>query len=336
MRKLMILFVIFILIADFSPTALAATQDPVKVIVDGKQLLFPDAPAYIDTNNRTQVPVRFVMEELGCSVGWNSATKYATITRGEKTVQFIIGQSIYKVNGVTMSAMDTQAVLRNSRTYVPIRYATEAFGASVRWDGDTRTVYVDSTGKVAEDPESAEATEFDDYGLLKLEYAEPLYQKLLDSMKIVYEDDTPYFCYTVPDNIPENMVLDITINGDLKDNAPTELLGWLYQTSELSTGHRADDKYDYLLPVSGTVKKALTPIDIKYFKSINIGIQLNEPPWAIWTEKKRAAHSTWHITIYPNKPRESYIFKEGRNAKDESFPNYPKTVKLNTTNMIQK
>jgi hypothetical protein len=342
MVLLCLLMVCMMCVVFIPATAVAATE--IKVVVDGKQLVFPDAPAFIDSNNRTQVPVRFVMEELGCKVGWDSATQYVTITRGETTVQFIINQSIYKVNGVTMPAMDTQAVIRDSRTYVPIRFATEAFGASVRWDGATRTVYVDSTGKQAEDPVENpagntggySAAMFDEYGLLKLEYAEPLYQKLLDSMKIVYEGGIPYFCYTVPENVPDNATLGFSMKCTLKDSAPTGVLGWIYRTTELDTGHRASGKYEYLLPISGTVKKPLTPIELKHLDSILISIGLFAPPGAISAEQKRASQSSWNITIIPDKLRESYIYKAGQNANNVDFPGYPKTVTFNATNMIQK
>jgi hypothetical protein len=177
---------------------------------------------------------------------------------------------------------------------------------------------------------------FDEYGLLKLEYAEPLYQKLLDSMKIVYEGGIPYFCYNMPDNIPDNMEWGISLKSRFKDSAPAGVLGWLYQTGELEAGDRASGKYDYLLPISGTVKKTLSLIELKHIESILISIQLNTPPGVIAAEKKRATQSTWSITINPDKPRASSIYKAGRNANNVDFPGYPKTVSLDATKMIQK
>lgn len=40
-----------------------------------------DVAPYIDSDNRTMVPVRFVAEALGCTVAWNQATKTVTITK---------------------------------------------------------------------------------------------------------------------------------------------------------------------------------------------------------------------------------------------------------------
>ncbi|MCL2167428.1 MAG: copper amine oxidase N-terminal domain-containing protein, partial [Clostridiales bacterium] len=36
--------------------------DAIKVIVNGKDIRFPDAQPFIDSNGRTQVPMRFVAE----------------------------------------------------------------------------------------------------------------------------------------------------------------------------------------------------------------------------------------------------------------------------------
>lgn len=43
-----------------------------------------DAPAEI-SNNRTMVPLRFIMEQLGCEVGWEQETYTVNITTAEKT-----------------------------------------------------------------------------------------------------------------------------------------------------------------------------------------------------------------------------------------------------------
>ncbi|MBQ6893260.1 MAG: copper amine oxidase N-terminal domain-containing protein, partial [Clostridia bacterium] len=39
-----------------------------------------DAPAFIESS-RTYMPVRFVAEKLGATVGWDSATSTATLTK---------------------------------------------------------------------------------------------------------------------------------------------------------------------------------------------------------------------------------------------------------------
>ena len=93
--------------------------------------------AYIDkSNSRTMVPLRFVSENLGFNVGWDNKTQTATITEGDTTVQIAIGSKAPKVNGVTKT-IDAAATLKNGRTYVPVRFISEAMGETVNYKDST-------------------------------------------------------------------------------------------------------------------------------------------------------------------------------------------------------
>ncbi len=122
------------------PGHIEAAPD-VSVKVDGQYVSFPDQKPYIDSANRTMVPVRAPMEKMGCTVDWNDKTRQATIAKGDKTAVFTIGKNTYTVNGQTKT-MDTRAVIVNDRTAFPIRFAAEAMGAKVDWDANTYTVLI--------------------------------------------------------------------------------------------------------------------------------------------------------------------------------------------------
>jgi uncharacterized protein YxjI len=80
------------------PGHIEAAPD-VSVKVDGQYVSFPDQKPYIDSANRTMVPVRAPMEKMGCTVDWNDKTRQATIAKGDKTAVFTIGKNTYTVNG---------------------------------------------------------------------------------------------------------------------------------------------------------------------------------------------------------------------------------------------
>lgn len=111
------------------------------VKVNGKILDFPDAKPFIDENNRTQVPVRFVSEALGAEVEWDGSTKVVKITKGDETVMIKIGEKAIDINGARKE-MDTAAIIKNGRTFVPLRFVSEAFGATVEWDPDTNMAVI--------------------------------------------------------------------------------------------------------------------------------------------------------------------------------------------------
>jgi hypothetical protein len=133
------------------PGHIEAAPD-VSVKVDGQYVSFPDQKPYIDSANRTMVPVRAPMEKMGCTVEWNDKTRQATITKGDKTAVFTIGKNTYTVNGQSKT-MDTKAVITNNRTAFPIRFAAEAMGATVDWDANTYTVLINTKGVSVEKPE---------------------------------------------------------------------------------------------------------------------------------------------------------------------------------------
>jgi len=59
-----------------------------------------------------------------------------------KSVQFVIGQNVYVVDGV-VRIMDAVPFLRDNRTFVPVRYLAMALGipeSGIAWDGQTQTV----------------------------------------------------------------------------------------------------------------------------------------------------------------------------------------------------
>lgn len=127
--------------------ALAASPDVVEpavtVRVNGDIVDFPDGQPYIDDNGRTMIPVRFVTEQLGAKVSWDGETQTAVVEKDNIRVDIPIGKSNLTVtqNGKAAAVvMDTTAVLRDGRTYIPIRYVAEALGAYVDYSEVYKTV----------------------------------------------------------------------------------------------------------------------------------------------------------------------------------------------------
>ena len=147
-RTVLALMIITILTSIFLMPAMA-TADDIKVTVDGKSVSFPDAKPFIDTNNRTLIPVRFVSEALGAKVEWNGKTKEVSISQGENKIKVRINDQDIVVNN-HIQGMDTKAIIKNNRTFVPIRFVAEALGAVVIWDAKARTVVI-TTSAAAKD-----------------------------------------------------------------------------------------------------------------------------------------------------------------------------------------
>jgi len=142
-RKITRVLAIVLAMATLLATGAMAAEPAPDVRVNGTLVTFPDAKPFIDENSRTMIPVRFATEQLGATVSWNGTTQTATIAKNGIAVDVTIGSPDLKVTkaGKTETVkMDTAAVLKDSRTYVPIRYVAEALGAYVDYSGYYNTV----------------------------------------------------------------------------------------------------------------------------------------------------------------------------------------------------
>lgn len=97
-----------------------------------------DVMPYIDENDRTLVPLRFIAEAFGAEVEWKGDTQEVKINGDFITMK--IGSSDYTVaaggvsSAVETKTMDTAPVLMNDRTMVPLRAIAEALGKQVYYN----------------------------------------------------------------------------------------------------------------------------------------------------------------------------------------------------------
>jgi len=113
----------------------------VKIVVNGEQMNPGDAPPFINKNNRVMVPFRAIAEKLGAAVQWDPEERIAALSQGQRVVRVPIGQQVIEVDG-NVQAMDTLAVIKSSRTYIPVRAVSQALGATVEWDQANKTVII--------------------------------------------------------------------------------------------------------------------------------------------------------------------------------------------------
>ena len=107
-----------------------AVNTAVTVTLNGTALEL-EAPAYIDGQDRTQVPV-----SIGPQLGLTYQQKEGEVTfvKGEASLTFRDGEK--QAGSMTM---DTAADLSGSVGYVPLVYLARAFGFQLIWNSGTRT-----------------------------------------------------------------------------------------------------------------------------------------------------------------------------------------------------
>lgn len=114
-------------------------EQGISVNVNGEKLSFDQPPVII--GGRTLVPLRAIFVALGATVDWEQSTKTAIAKKGNEVIKISIGSNELSKSG-KITELDVPAKLINEKTMVPARAVSEAFGAKVDWDNDTRTVII--------------------------------------------------------------------------------------------------------------------------------------------------------------------------------------------------
>lgn len=90
-------------------------------------------------DSRTLVPVRFVAEAIGAQVEWDSENQVVKIANNDSVITLKVGENTYSLNGKT-SEMDTKSIIKDSRTFIPIRFVAEALGLNVEYNDTDKIV----------------------------------------------------------------------------------------------------------------------------------------------------------------------------------------------------
>ncbi|MFB5761570.1 stalk domain-containing protein [Paenibacillus medicaginis] len=144
MRKFLLSVTAAILLFGIAaPTQAVSSKQDIEVLWNARKISFPDAKPFQDGSDRVMVPIRFVSEALGAKVGWTkSGSKLSvSIQNNEHTVNMTVGQKTAIIDGQTKT-YDTQIVLQQNRTFVPLRLVSEGLGQPVEWDKLSRWVWI--------------------------------------------------------------------------------------------------------------------------------------------------------------------------------------------------
>ena len=143
MKKTFVLLVaIVLLISGYCFDADASQK--IRVIIDNRYMNFDEDPIIED--GRTIVPVRSIFESINASVMWFEDTQTVLINSSDTEILLQIDNKNAYVNK-TRVELEVPARIINGRTFVPIRFISESIGAYVGWDGNTRTVIINTKGQ---------------------------------------------------------------------------------------------------------------------------------------------------------------------------------------------
>lgn len=156
MKKILCMTLSFILcFSCFAVFAADETQDlSILLQIDNPQMLVNGVEKEIDfgrgtapilQNNRTLLPVRAIVEEMGGTVLWDGASQEVTLSLGANEIRLVIDSTTAYLND-TAQTLDVAPTVLNDRTMLPIRFIAESFKFSVDWNETEQMITITKTG----------------------------------------------------------------------------------------------------------------------------------------------------------------------------------------------
>lgn len=225
----------------------------VNVSINGVSVNF-DVKPYVDENGRTLVPISKIAGIFNATTNWDSANNTVTIKDNTTTIKLKIGENEINVNNVDVQ-MDTKAVIKEGRTFVPISAIAKAFNVGYTWNGTTNTVDIKAGDNVKVETE---------------EYSVQDYSIVNRSAGNNFALDGEYLYYSNPNNKRYLYKKNITTGENVKVFDKGEWIHDIYLT---------DDYIIFQYMDLNTHKNVLARLDkkskdIKIFGSTPVNIQV--------------------------------------------------------------
>lgn len=106
----------------------------------GQKAVELDAPPYLE-GSTTMLPFAFIGQALGAQVHWDGSSKKVTFEAEDTRVVLQIGSRTAQVNGKNVT-LEVPPVIKDNRTFVPLRFVSQSLGAKVDWIAETKTIKI--------------------------------------------------------------------------------------------------------------------------------------------------------------------------------------------------
>lgn len=163
----------------------------VTVRVNGEDITFEDPEALPQImNDRTMLAARAFYEKIGAKVDWNGKDKSVTVTKDNDKIVLTIGSNKALVNGKEV-ALDSPATIIKDKTYIPVRFVSEAFGYKVKYDANEGMPIVDIFNITEKELETklAEIEKEENYKMIASMKSDLKDEEIVETLKELYEGE---------------------------------------------------------------------------------------------------------------------------------------------------
>ena len=107
--------------------------------VNGEKVVLDTPPAYVNEQEITMVPLKFISDILGAKIEWFPNTKEISILQRDGEIILQINNTIAYVNG-TEYLMSSPPVINEECSFVPLKFVASQLKFEVEWIPETKTV----------------------------------------------------------------------------------------------------------------------------------------------------------------------------------------------------
>lgn len=151
MKKIIVSFFMFFVITLYMNVHAEEIYDiSIEMYIGQNESIVNGAITEIDENRQvvpfvengiTLVPLRFVADNLELDVQWIQEKQSVILISHDTVIILMIGEEKAYING-NLYKLDSCPVIKNERTFVPIRFIGEALQCDVSWEKDTQKALV--------------------------------------------------------------------------------------------------------------------------------------------------------------------------------------------------
>lgn len=122
-------------------TIILQIDNPVMTVNGTEKPIDAEGTAPVVVNDRTLLPVRAIVEEMGGAVHWDGETQTVLLTYKDDIITLGINNPTAFLND-KKNTLDAVPAIINDRTMLPIRFIAESFGYTVDWNGAEQKVII--------------------------------------------------------------------------------------------------------------------------------------------------------------------------------------------------
>ncbi|MCK5848746.1 MAG: copper amine oxidase N-terminal domain-containing protein [Caldisericia bacterium] len=107
--------------------------------INGEKYTLDTAPAFVNKEEVTMVPLKFLSDVMAAKIEWFPNTKEISILQRDGEIQLMVNRNFAYVNGEEYRLTSSPSIVKG-RAFVPLKFVATQLKFDVEWIPETKTV----------------------------------------------------------------------------------------------------------------------------------------------------------------------------------------------------